>query len=125
MPSESSPRFAELVGIYHAEGSLLGELRYLIGKLRGTAHCALCDISHGALTEKAEFKDLRSRLEVPLRMIHLDERDPDLVAASEGRTPCVLGRTEDGWELLLDATDLERCGKSVTDFETQLRAALG
>jgi hypothetical protein len=58
-------RYSELVGVYHAEGSLLGELRYVWGKLRGTAHCALCDITHGRLSEKSAFKSLRERLPVP------------------------------------------------------------
>jgi hypothetical protein len=40
---------ARLIGVYNAEGSLRGELAYLLGKLTGRAHCALCDITHGAL----------------------------------------------------------------------------
>ena len=117
-------RYTELVGVYHADGSLLGELRYVWGKLRGTAHCALCDITHGALTEKSDFKACRARLPVPLRTLHLDERSPELTAATEGQTPCVVGRAESGWELVLDAEDLERCAASVDAFEAQLIAHL-
>ena len=62
-------RYIELVGVYHADGSLLGELRYIWGKLRGTAHCTLCDITHGRLSEKCGASvdlfetRLRARLE--------------------------------------------------------------
>ena len=33
-------------GVYHADGGIIGELAYVWGKIRGTAHCALCDITH-------------------------------------------------------------------------------
>ena len=39
-------------GVYHADGGIVGELRYVFGKLRGTAHCALCDITHSYVSEK-------------------------------------------------------------------------
>ena len=42
-------RVGELVGVYHADGGLLGELRYAYGKVRGTAHCSLCDITHATV----------------------------------------------------------------------------
>ena len=117
-------RFIELVGVYHADGSLLGELRYLWGKLRGSAHCALCDITHGTLTEKAAFRACREGLEIPLRTVHLDERSPDLVGATEGKTPCIVGRSSEGWEMVLDPEELESCDQSVEAFELMLRARL-
>jgi hypothetical protein len=48
-------------------------------------------------------------LPVEVRLVHLDERDADVAAASEGRTPCVLARTDAGPVVLLDADDLEGC----------------
>ena len=118
-------RYTELVGVYHADGSLVGELRYVWGKIRGTAHCALCDITHGAIREKASFRACREALPIPLRNVHLDERDPDVQAATEGHTPCVVGRTVDGeWEMVLDREALEQCGASVAAFEQQLTQRL-
>ena len=117
-------RYRELVGVYHADGSLIGELRYVWGKLWGTAHCALCDITHGAVREKAAFQACREKLPIPLRTVHLDERSADLVEATEGRTPCVVGQTVEGWELVLDAEALESCQKSVEAFESLLQARL-
>ena len=35
--SELPASIRELVGVYHAEGGVLGELRYVLGKARGTA----------------------------------------------------------------------------------------
>ena len=47
----------EIVGVYHADGGVMGELRYILGKARGTAHCALCDITHSTVRRKAAWDD--------------------------------------------------------------------
>src|SRR5918997_1904740 len=85
-----------LVGVYHADGGLRGELAYLIGKVRGTAECALCDVTHHALGRKREWRAMVGELGVPFDLVHLNERTPEVRAASEGRTPCVLARTGAG-----------------------------
>jgi hypothetical protein len=123
-PMQSTGNVTALIGIYHADGSLRGEVRYLIGKWRGTAHCELCDITHGALRMKQEFSAATERLGIPIELVHLDERTPEVVAASEGHTPCVLARTDDGLELLLDAAALGDCRGEVTRFEAALHTAL-
>src|SRR3954453_18329130 len=77
------PAITRLTGVYHAEGSLLGELRYVIGSRLGRTHCALCDITHGRVREKAVWREARDRLAVPFAAVHLDEREPDVRDASE------------------------------------------
>lgn len=42
----------ELVGVYDADGGLLGEAAYVVGRLCGTRHCALCDITHSAVRRR-------------------------------------------------------------------------
>ena len=113
-----------IVGVYHAEGSIGGELRYALGKLIGSTHCALCDISHAGIREKAEFRACRTRHVVPIETVHLDERDEVVSAFTEGKTPCVVGLTSEGPVMLLDALALERFGASVPRFEAGLDAAL-
>lgn len=39
-------------GIYNADGGLVGEVRYVVGHLLGTAECALCDITHSPVRRK-------------------------------------------------------------------------
>ena len=112
--------YQKLAGIYHAEGSLLGELRYVLGKLRGTTHCGLCDITHGAVRKKKSFAAIESRLPVPLSLHHLDERDDALAAATEGKTPCVVGLTESGWQMVMDARALDACEGDEDTFERTL-----
>jgi hypothetical protein len=98
-----------LTGVYNAEGSLLGELRYVIGSRLGRAHCALCDVTHGRVREKPAWRAERDRLPVPFAAVHLDERTPEERAASDGRTPCVLAHTADGIRVLLGPAALEEC----------------
>ena len=96
MAETERPVIDGLVGVYDARGSLRGELAYAWGKLTGRAHCALCDITHRGVRRRPELDRWIRTLPVPLELVHLDERTDDVVAASEGRTPCVLARTPAG-----------------------------
>ncbi|HMS62771.1 MAG TPA: hypothetical protein PKD63_10860 [Solirubrobacteraceae bacterium] len=113
-----------LTGVYHADGSLLGELRYVAGTLVGRAHCSLCDITHGRVREKARWRAERERLPVPFTAVHLDERSPAEAAASDGRTPCVLAHTDAGIELLLGPAELSACDKDPATLVAAIETAL-
>ncbi|MDM4718114.1 hypothetical protein QTQ03_00335 [Micromonospora sp. WMMA1363] len=112
-----------LVGVYHADGGLRGELTYLIGKLRGTTECALCDITHRGLGRKREWREFVPTLGVPVHLVHLNERNADIRAASEGRTPCLLAVTDAGSVLLLRPDELAALDGSVSRFAERARAA--
>ena len=109
MNAQPPAEVLSLTGVYHADGSLLGELRYVIGARLGRAHCSLCDITHGALREKQQWRDERDRLELAFNVVHLDERSPAESDASDGLTPCVLAHTTAGVQVLLGAVELEAC----------------
>jgi hypothetical protein len=117
-------RYRTLWGVYHADGGALGELKYLLGKLTGEAHCALCDITHGSLTKKPAFRVLERELGVPLRLVHLNEQPEALATATNGRTPCVVGEADAGFRLLLGPSNLEDCHGSVDRFRQALERAL-
>jgi hypothetical protein len=122
-PARPSP-FVELVGVYHADGGLMGEARYLVGHLLGTAHCALCDITHSPVRRKPAWDAMTARLGVPIRLVHRNERTPDEAAVSGQGTPCVLARGSDGsLQVLLGPADLE-LGGSIEAFEAALRSRL-
>lgn len=114
---------SELIGVYHADGSILGELRYFVGAHLGRTHCALCDITHALVREKPEWRQERATLPVPFRTVHLDERDADVEAASGTVTPVVLARTPGGLVRLLEPEDLDRCGGRPAALLEALRAA--
>ncbi len=117
-------KLSRIVGVYNAEGSLRGELSYLVGKLLGTASCALCDITHHGLGEKAAFKSCRSRFAAPIETLHLDEQDEELRQFTRGKTPCIVGIAEQRTWVLLDAEALKKCEQSVERFEEALRQAI-
>lgn len=115
---------AELIGIYHADGGLIGELRYVLGKASGTAHCALCDITHAAVRRKPAWDEACRDFPVPIRLIHLNERSADEAAACTSGTPTVLARYDDGTlRVILEPQDLELHG-SVPAFFAALERAL-
>ena len=99
----------EFTGVYDADGTLAGELAYWVGAhVTGTRHCALCEITHGTFREKARWRELAAQLPVPFRSVHLDERSPEVRAASEGHEPCVVAQRANGTvELVLGAPELE------------------
>ena len=113
-----------LVGVYHADGSLSGELRYVVGKVLGRAHCALCDITHGSLREKAAWRECRDALPVPFETVHLDERSPEVRAATDGLTPCVVAETDDGLVVVLGSEALDACAGDPEAMVSALDAAL-
>lgn len=116
----------ELVGVYDADGGLLGEAAYVWGKVRGTRHCGLCDITHSTVRRKAEWDRMAASLPVPVRLLHLNELDDDLAAAvAATRAPVVLAREDDGWRELLGAAELDEMAGSVDAFDAAVRARLG
>lgn len=117
---------SELVGVYNADGGLLGEARYLVGSLTGRAHCALCDITHSPVRRKRQWDAMVTSLGVPFSLDHLNDmpRDVSDLVASAG-APLVAARMAAGHlRLLLPATQLETLDGSVTNFESALRTAL-
>ena len=126
MVSEADSPVAALVGVYDADGTLTGELRYWVGAhVTGTSHCALCEITHGLFREKARWREVSGRLPVPFEAVHLDERSPEVREASEGRTPCVLAaRTDGSVDLLLGPGDLEAMDGDPSRLASALSEAL-
>ena len=115
--------FQKLIGIYNAKGSLIGELQYFFGKIRGTAHCALCDITHGRLKEKSDFKKCKQDLDMPLELLHLDELDPELEKFAKD-APCIIGKINESFELLINSEELENCKSSVDSFSNLLNSKI-
>ena len=97
--------FESIYGVYHADGGLLGELRYVMGVAFRGQHCSLCDITHSLAWEKGEMKKWRKTSEIPFHLVHLNERPEEVKQATEGKTPCIVAKTSSGFVML--ATDEE------------------
>jgi hypothetical protein len=114
-----------LVGVYHADGGVRGELAYLAGRARGTAHCTLIDITHGfTLSGKRSFKTMAAQLPVPLRLVHRNEQPPALAQLTDGRTPCIIAEVGSEQLIVLGPADLRACDGDVGRFEQVLSAGL-
>lgn len=111
-----------LIGVYHASGTLWGELSYWVKARFGAAHCALCDVTHGTFREKHEWQRCREALSVPFETRHLDDQDAGLARFTEGRTPCVVAVVADGYVLLVGGEELEDCHGSPARLVEVIRA---
>ncbi len=112
----------ELIGVYDADGTLLGEARYWIGARLGRTHCALCDITHGLFTERDDWRRCRDQLDVEFRTYHRNDAPEDVLAVG-ARAPFVVARTDHGLVALLGPEELDACAGDVEAFRRALSRA--
>ena len=120
---------ATLIGIYKADGGVIGELSYFFGHLIGVRSCSLCDISHSPVKKKSAFKRLEQELfkehGIAIKMIHLNERNDRELKASAGREPCMLLEYPDqSISMFLDAVDLKALSGSVPSLRKLILSRL-
>ena len=118
-----------LIGVYKADGGLLGEVSYFFGHLVGVRSCSLCDITHSPIKKKNAFKQFEQRLlkkrNIAIRLVHMNERTEAEFEASKGREPCVLLQYEDGSiSMFLDYVELKTSKGSVQSFEKLVESRL-
>ena len=116
---------SELVGVHHADGGIIGDVRFALGTVTGRAHCALRDVTHAMVRRKPEWDAMVARLGVPVRLLHLNELDAD-VRRAVGHTgsPVVFGRYAGHLVPLLRADGLAALRGSVAAFEEALVARM-
>ncbi len=114
-----------LVGVYHADGGLRGELAYLRGALLGGVHCSLCEVTHRGLRRRRTWDVMCAGLGVPFDLLHLNERSAALLAATGDRTPIVVAELRTGTYVdVLDGVALDAVAGDVPAFANALSAAL-
>jgi hypothetical protein len=117
-----------LVGVYHADGGIGGELRYAWSRLVRGEHCSLCDTTHSGLVRRKAWDAMVGRLPVPVRLVHLDEQPDEVRRVSAGRTPCVVAlraEADGGPVVVLDRAAIDPLGGDVAAFERALHDAVG
>jgi hypothetical protein len=117
-------RVDSIVGIYDADGGLLGELRYAARKVTGRGHCSLCDLTHRGVRRRADWQRACDRRSVPVELLHRNERPADVEALTGERIPCVLARVDGGLLTLLGPDDLDACEGDVDAFDRRLDRAV-
>jgi hypothetical protein len=118
-----------LIGIYKADGGIVGELSYFFGHLIGVRSCTLCDITHSPIMKKSSFKALERHLlaehGVAVRMLHMNERNEREEKASEGREPCILLEYPDeSISMFIDSADLATLSGSVSSLKKLIKSRL-
>ena len=97
----------EVLFVWNADGTLVSRALDAVHKIvrPETYQCDLCVITHGALTERREWRDFVNRLGLPARALHRDE----FAVAFPGRDfawPAVLARRGDGLEAIAGPREL-------------------
>ncbi len=120
---EVAPR--RYLGIYDADGGIVGEFRYVIGHLLGTAECALCDITHSPVRRKPAWDRMVMSLGVPFDLRHRNELTAaEAAAVGSMGLPVVAVELTDGRIVrVLDAVALAACDGDVERFRALLESA--
>lgn len=117
MSSPDAPpgeRIVRLVGVYDADSTIRGELAYWVGARLGRRHCSLCEITHGSVRERPEWKTCRAGMPVPFDTYHRNDQPATVRMAAGGQAPAVLAQLERGRVLLLLASaDVDACEGSI------------
>ena len=106
-------RIVRLVGVYDADSTLRGELTYWVGARLGRRHCSLCEITHGSVRQRPEWKACQAGLPVSFNTFHRDDQPDEIRTAAGGRAPVVVAETDSGHVLLLGPRDLDACDGSI------------
>jgi hypothetical protein len=94
----------QVVGIYNADGSVIGELAYVVSKLTGRGSCELCDITHGWNPfGRRECKTAVQQSGLDITFIHRDEALPEQLAAA-GQLPSIITLGDDVWQEIMAAS---------------------
>jgi len=112
-PINPAPRIVRLVGVYDADGTMRGELAYWIGARLGRAHCALCDLTHGFVRQRSNWKTCRAGLPVPFDTYHRNDQPREVRTATGNLAPVVVAETDHDVTPLLGPADLEACAGSI------------
>ena len=104
--------FTEFIGVYNAESTLWGEISYWIGARFGVRHCSLCDITHGLFTQRSDWQECATALDVPFTTFHINDAPADVTRAANENYPVVLGKNSTGIHIVLTAEELEQCDGS-------------
>ena len=110
----------EFIGVYDADGTIVGEVSYWIGARLGRTHCSLCELTHGLFTVKREWRECSTSLGVPFTTWHRDDAPVEVIAAIDV-FPAVLARRGDSLSVIIDADTLESFAGDTSRFADHLR----
>ena len=114
----------EVIGVYNANSTILGEVSYWIGARFGVAHCSLCDITHGLFAERKDWKSCRDRSEFNFSTFHRNDQPEAVRAAANDVTPVVVAFVNDKYQVLLGPQQIDECEGSPERLVAAITEAL-
>ena len=117
-------KLLRLIGVYDADGTLRGELAYWVGARLGRTHCSLCEITHGLVRERSDWKSCKEGIAVPFDTYHRNDQPSSVRSATGDTAPVVVAETTGGITVLLGPTELDSCAGSVDLLVELLEAAV-
>ena len=114
----------EVVGVYNADSTILGEVSYWIGARFGVAHCSLCDITHGLFAERKDWKSCRDQSEFNFSTFHSNDQPEAVRAAANDVTPVVVAFVNDKYQVLLGPQQIDACEGSPERLMAAITEAL-
>jgi len=114
----------QIVGVYDADSSLMGELSYWVGLRLGRRHCGLCDITHGALGPRREWAQCAARLPAPFVTYHRNDVPIDVKALNLRHLPVLIFRMDDGVRVAMDRRAIDACAGSGDELVEALLSRL-
>ena len=125
----SQIKIIELIGVYDADGTIVGELSYWVGARFGVRHCSLCDITHSLFSEKPEWKACQRELAeeegIEFKAYHRNDQPDGVRLVIDGAYPAVVARHEgDQHSLFMNASEISACGVSPGEFLAEIKRRL-
>jgi len=124
--------YTQLIVVYDADGTFVGEVTYIVGSVLGLRHCSACDITHslsqigqGTGGEKPEWTAFKKTLNLPVVQLHRDDLTTSRSTLRE-RVPFVAGERKDNGELevIVSNQELIQCQGSVPKLQRLIEQAL-
>jgi len=123
-PSQPALQMERLIGVYDADATLTGELSYWVGARLGRTHCSLCEITHGLVRERPDWKSCKESIPVAFDTYHRNDQPDAVRIATDNLAPVVVAQTSTGIVLLLGPVELDSCAGSVDLLLGAVEAAL-
>ena len=102
-----------LIGIYDADASVTGEIRYLLRKVFSNDTCALCELTHGwNPLGKTAWRNWKGSAP-SVRWLHRDQLPPEKLKAIAGDIPCLALEKNNGLHVFISSKEIESCGNDV------------
>ncbi len=114
----------KVFGIYNADGTLAGELGYVVSKMTGKRACDLCDITHGWNPfGKRHWKRICRSSTLEIQLIHRDEATESQLEIA-GDLPAFISDVQEGWVRIMTAKQIAGLKEQPSELVAQLEIAV-